>query len=161
MLIPYPDMPPHSRVWVYQSNRELTDTEILRLDAITAEFISSWTAHNIHLKASYELRYRRFLIISVNEREAQASGCSIDKSLHFIKEVEKLFGISLLERMSFAYKVDENVRTCSRKEFEALIRAGEVNDHTLVFNNLVSSKEELDSNWEIPLYKSWHKQLVN
>lgn len=161
MLVPYNEMPDQSRVWVYQSNRELTDNEIEKLNSLTEEFISSWTAHNVHLKASYETRYRRFLILSVNEKEVNASGCSIDKSVHFIKGIERLFDISLLERMIFAFKSDGKVQACSRKEFEELVRLGEVNDQTLVFNNLVSSKEELENNWEIPLYKSWHRQLVN
>jgi hypothetical protein len=47
------------------------------------------------------------------------------------------------------------------QEFQTLINDGKVDDQTLVFNNLVSTKNELDSNWQIPLHKSWHKRLLS
>jgi hypothetical protein len=37
---------------------------------------------------------------------------------------------------------------------------GLITDETVVFNNLVDTKEAFEKNWEISLGESWHKQLV-
>jgi hypothetical protein len=63
--------------------------------------------------------------------------------------------------MNVAYQKDNMIETCTIQEFQTLINEGKVDDQTLVFNNLVSTKKEFESSWQIPLYKSWHKRLLN
>ena len=46
-------------------------------------------------------------------------------------------------------------------EFEKLFSQGILHDNSIVFNNLIITKKELESNWEIPLKDSWHKNLVS
>ncbi|MGN6639512.1 MAG: ABC transporter ATPase, partial [Mucilaginibacter sp.] len=92
----------HSRVWIYQSNRELTDNETSRLLDLLNKFAAEWTAHNHQLKAKAEIRYNRFIVLIVDESQAGASGCSIDKSVNFLKGLEQEFGISLFDRFNFA-----------------------------------------------------------
>jgi hypothetical protein len=71
---------PDSKVWIYQSNRVFTEAENkLILDKATS-FISDWTAHGKLLKASINSYYNRFLVLMVDETQANASGCGIDKS---------------------------------------------------------------------------------
>jgi len=41
-----------------------------------------------------------------------------------------------------------------------LIKMGKVNAETLVYNNLVTVKKELDTHWEIPLKNSWQKRYL-
>lgn len=151
---------PDSRVWVYQSNRELTASETETLKKAALNFVAGWTAHEMPLDAGAEIFYNRFLVLMVDEKQAGASGCSIDKSVKFIKEAEANLGITLMDRMNLAYKEGDKVLSCSKAEFEQLMLSGKINDETIVFNNLVGTKAELDTNWEIPLANSWHKNLV-
>lgn len=149
----------HSRVWVYQSNRELTDNETLRLLDLLNKFAAEWTAHNHQLKAKAEIRYNRFIVLIVDESQAGASGCSIDKSVNFLKKLEHEFGISLFDRFNFAYREGEKVLSAPRHEFEELLRSGKVNNDTIVFNNLVHDLRQLETDWEVPFKHSWHPQL--
>jgi hypothetical protein len=148
-----------SRVWIYQSDRELYEDEVKQLHEILNKFAAEWTAHNHQLKAKAEIRYNRFLILIVDENQAGASGCSIDKSVNFIKRLEQEFDITLLDRFNLAYREGEKVLSAPRDEFEDLLRSGKINSNTIVYNNLVQTLEQLETKWEVPFKDSWHNQL--
>jgi len=149
----------HSRVWVYQSDKELTDEQASGLLGLLNKFAAEWTAHNHQLKAKAEVRYNRFLILIVDESQAGASGCSIDKSVNFMKGIEREFGINLFDRFNFAYRDGEKVLSAPRYEFEKLLKSGRIGSDTIVFNNLVPTLADLETKWEVPFKESWHPQL--
>ena len=149
----------HSRVWVYQADKELTDIQASELRILLNKFAAEWTAHNNQLKAKAEVRYNRFLILIVDENQAGASGCSIDKSVNFMKQVEQQYGINLFDRFNMAYREGEKVLSAPREEFEELLRSGKINSQTIVFNNLVQDLQQLENKWEVPFKDSWHPQL--
>ncbi len=148
-----------SRVWVYQSDRELSDGQAAQILQQLNNFTAEWTAHNHQLKAKAEVRYNRFLILIVDENQAGASGCSIDKSVNFMKKMEQEFGINLFDRFNLAYRDGEYVLSAPRHDFEELLKAGKINSDTIVFNNLVQNLQQLDTKWEVPFKESWHVQL--
>ena len=152
MRTEYAQMPPHSRTWVYQSDREFTDEEIKSIQQKADQFTEEWTAHNLQLRACCVILHKFFIVLIVDEQQAEASGCSIHKSVHFLKKLETEYHISLFDRMKIAYKVGDKIHLSSRYEFEKLQT---VNEHTIVFNNLIGTKRELESSWEIPLKDSW------
>lgn len=145
-----------SRVWVYQSDRPFTPGEITSLQARLDHFCNEWTAHNNQLKAKAEIRYATFILLMVDESQAGATGCSIDKSVRLMLSIEEELHVKLFDRMLFAYKENGQVRVLDRNSFQNAIEAGTIKNDTLVFNNLVKTKAELDSSWEIPLAQSWH-----
>ncbi|SMO64077.1 ABC transporter ATPase [Solitalea koreensis] len=149
----------NSRVWIYQSNRELTSDEMNWLNIQLLAFTSDWTAHSNSLKAKFEVRYNRFIILIVDERAHNASGCSIDKSVNFMKQMEQSLKINLFDRFHIAFKEGETVKSVERDDFEQLIIEGTITADTIVFNNLVSTKAELEKNWETPFKNSWHQQV--
>lgn len=149
----------NSRVWVYQANRELTNAEVIQIKEQLDSFTYNWTAHNNQLKAKAEVRYNRFLILFVDESQAGASGCSIDKSVHFMKQLEQHFNINLFDRFNLAYRDGEEVLSLPRNQFEELIKSGKLNKDSIVFNNLVQNLTELNTKWEVPFKDSWHIQL--
>lgn len=149
----------NSRVWVYQADRKLSDSEVQQIKIDLDNFATSWTAHNNQLKAKAEIRYNRFLILIVDESQSGASGCSIDKSVHFIKHLEQQFNINLLDRFNLAYREGEEVRSAPRHDFEAMLKQGSINTNTIVFNNMVQNLSELQTKWEVPFKDSWHIQL--
>jgi len=149
----------NSRVWIYQSDRKLNDAEVSQLQQQLNDFCYSWTAHNNQLKAGAEVRYNRFIILLVDESQAGASGCSIDKSVRFLKDLEQQYSINLFDRFNLAYKVGEDVLSVPRAEFEELIKRGEITPETIVYNNLAQTVAELNTKWEVPFKASWHTQL--
>lgn len=150
---------PASRIWVYQTNRELTETEIVKLQPLLNQFAQSWTTHNQQLKAAAQIVFNHFIILLVDESQAGASGCSIDKSVHFMKEVESEFNINLFDRFQTAYFSGDEIKTANREAFETLLREGKVNAETIVFNNMVSTLADLESKWQVPLKNSWHNRV--
>ncbi|TWR27533.1 ABC transporter ATPase [Mucilaginibacter pallidiroseus] len=149
----------HSRVWIYQADRKLSDTEVQQIQIAMDNFTRSWTAHNNQLLAKAEIRYNRFLILFVDESQAGASGCSIDKSVNFMKQVEEHFGINLFDRFNLAYRDGEEVISLPRHQFEDLIKEGKITKETIVYNNLAQTLTELQTKWEVPFKDSWHIQL--
>lgn len=154
-------MPEDARVWVYQSNAILTDAQIGAINQKGQDFIKHWAAHGAALNASFDILYKLFIVIAVDEKQAQASGCSIDKSLAFIKSLEQEFNVQLLDRMQVAYRNGDGIEVCSLKEFEKLANNGSVDAETMVFNNMITTKSGFDSAWEVPLKESWQNRVLN
>ena len=149
----------NSRVWVYQSDKKLTDAQAEQIAQRLTSFTTVWTAHNNQLKAKAEIRYNRFLILIVDESQAGASGCSIDKSVNFMKGLEQEFGINLFDRFNLAYRNESDIVSLPRHAFEDQLKQGNINTGTIVFNNLVQNLTELNNKWEVPFKDSWHIQL--
>lgn len=149
----------NSRVWIYQSHRELYAEEEKQIQQILNNFTAQWLAHGHQLAAKAEIRYHRFIILSVDEQVAGATGCSIDKSVNLMKELEQQFDLKLFDRFQIAYREGENILTCDRQTFENLLSSGKVDHETIVFNNLVTTRKELESNWETPMKNSWHARI--
>lgn len=149
----------NSRVWIYQADRQLTDDETAEIEQYLNAFAISWTAHNHQLLAKGEVRYNRFLILIVDEAQAGASGCSIDKSVRFMKDLELRYNINLFDRFNLAYRSGNEVLSAPRGQFEELIQQGVITPDTIVFNNLAKDLTELETKWEVPFKQSWHAQL--
>jgi hypothetical protein len=150
----------NSRIWIYQSNRELNAAELESINLILNNFTADWTAHNNLLKAKAEVKYNRFIILTVDESQAGTTGCSIDKSVTLMKALEQEFNINLFDRFNTAYRTsDGSITTASRAEFEVLIKQGTITAETIVFNNLVNKLGDVAIKWEVPYQQSWHKQV--
>ena len=156
----YELMPPTSKVWIYQSNQAFLEEEVEEVNTQIKNFVTNWVSHNRALKAFGKLFHGRFIVLMVDESQAGASGCSIDKSVHFIKAMGHHHGVDFFDRMNFAYKKDESLATAHRDEFVELFQNGIINDATLVYNNLVKTKAEFEEKWIIPLKESWHARMV-
>lgn len=159
------EMPADARVWVYQSNKALSDAEVTAIAKAGHTFITDWAAHGASLKASFDVLHNRFIVIAVDEKQAAASGCSIDKSVHFIKELEKQFDLNLFDRMQVAFRKENQIITCNfndlLKELTSHISSDtDILGNVIVFNNMVSSKSEFDTNWESKLKNSWQGRIL-
>ena len=159
-MISFQNMPSHSRIWIYQSNRELSAAELSEIKSKAEIFVSQWTSHDQMMKACIEFFYNRFIVVVVDEKTASASGCGIDKSVRFIQQLEKDHSLNLTDRMQVAFKQADKISSCSLSEFEKMLAEGKLNSETIVFNNLAANKAEMTTLWEIPVKESWHKRLV-
>lgn len=159
MFLPFEKMPSYSRLWIYQSDRELIDSEVLAITTILTHFIENWQAHGNSLVSSFEVRHHRFLILTVNEELTKATGCSIDKSVELMKAIEEEFKISLFDRTKVAYFDNENkVTVASLSELKELVHEQKINSDTIIFDNLVQIKEQLDSQWQNKASNTWLKR---
>ena len=99
MITDFKNIPDDSRVWLYQSNRNFTDSDIKIIENKTTLFIYNWKAHGNDLQASYLIKERRFLVIAVNEKFNPIGGCSIDYSLQLVNDISNTINLDLLDRL--------------------------------------------------------------
>ena len=159
MYIPFIELPLESKIWIYQSNRKFTDDEFQEIDVATQAFINDWSAHGTSLEASYLLKYNRFIIFAVNPEVQAATGCSIDKSVQFIQDLEQKYQVDLLDKMNVTFKNGEHIAHKSLIDFKKMAKEKAVTANTIVFNNLVNTIEEYNDNWEVPAGESWHSRF--
>ena len=159
MYTPFDTLPDESKIWIYQSNRKLSDAEIAEIEEDLKAFIEEWSAHGTSLEASFLIKYNRFIILAVNQEVQQATGCSIDSSVDFIQQLESKYGIDLLDKMNVTYKQGEFLTHKSLLDFKRMAKEKAVSENTIVFNNLVNTIEEWKENWEVPASESWHSRF--
>jgi hypothetical protein len=159
MLNLYMSFSPQSKVWIYQSDRPFSTTEAQSIQHKLNDFTSQWKAHGHQLQAKAEILYDLFIVFTVDEAAASATGCSIDASVRIVKEIELDHTLDMFNRFNMAYKVGEQVVVNSREDFETLISIGKVGPKTIVFNNLVQNLGDFEQKWEVPFEQSWHSKL--
>lgn len=150
---------PHSKVWIYQSNRKFTDKETAEIQEVLNNFTSQWAAHGHQLKAKAEIFYQYFIVLTVDQQVASVTGCSIDASVKVMKGIESKYELDLFNRFNMAYKIDGEVHVVSKEDFETLITINKIDLNTTVFNNLVENLADFEQKWEVPLQESWHKHI--
>lgn len=160
MLVDFKELPDSSRIWIYQSNRSFSEAELIEIRAALDEFLNEWTAHGSDLNAGYEMPYNRFIVIALDQNVAGATGCSIDTSVRFIQALEKKYNVDLLDKMNVSYKQGEFVAYKTLLDFKKMAKDKSVSKKTIVFNNLVTNKEEYLNHWEIPAEESWHNRFM-
>jgi hypothetical protein len=159
MYVPFDTLPSHSRIWIYQSNRKLTDSEVAEIEVATKSFVENWSAHGQSLEASFKIEYNRFIIIAVNQDVQSATGCSIDASVQFIQNLEQKYEVDLLDKMNVTFKLGEHIAHKTLIEFKKMAKEKAVSANTIVFNNLVNTIEEWQDFWMVPASDSWHNRF--
>ncbi|MDA9584967.1 ABC transporter ATPase [Flavobacteriaceae bacterium] len=160
MYVKFEYLPSNSRVWVYQSEREFSDQEINFISEKAIEFIDQWTKHGFNLKGSFTLKYNQFLILAVDEGFNNVSGCSIDSSVRFVKELETSLEVDMMNKMNISFKDGDHINIVKMSDFKEFTKSNKITSETIVFNNMISTIDELKTQWEISVNDSWHKRFL-
>jgi hypothetical protein len=132
----FSDFHESSKVWIYTSPRPFTPLEIDFIRQELSSFCSNWAAHGSQLKAGGDVLDGRFIVLVADESQTTASGCSIDTSVRFMKQLSQELGLDLFNRMYF-YSMEGD-----------RIHFSELSDSSiLVFNSLATSLRELRMKW--------------
>lgn len=145
----------NNRVWVYLSDKLLSHELESFIVADLNHFLAGWNAHGTALSASAGVLHHRFIVIKADEENYSASGCSIDKQFQFIKVIENKYQLSLLNRLLVAYKEGSEVKVVHSAKVPEMLASGEMNENTVIYNVGVGNDAEFESQFEIPLSKSW------
>lgn len=160
MEVPFSKLPQDSKIWTYTTSRELTDDEINKLRSYSSYFLEKWTSHGMEIEASVLFPYNHFIIICAKQVNKSLSGCSIDDSIRFIKKIEDRFDLILLDRNIIAFKDGSRIKKIDLENFKKEIARGHINSNTIVFNTLINTKEEYETEWEVSASKSWHSNFL-
>ena len=112
------------------------------------------------LNASYRIDFNQFIVLSADESEQTASGCSIDSSVRVLKELEQTLGLNLFDRSRVVFKTPEGNLTLPLPEVKENFLNGILNEDSLTFNNLVKTKGELEAGWLVPARESWLRRYI-
>ena len=132
MIIDFKNIPDDSRIWIYQSSKDLSDSDIKIIDNKTTLFLENWKAHGNELQASYLIKERRFLIIAVNERFNPIGGCSIDYSLQLVNDISTTINLDLLDRLSVNYRLENNIKSISLRDLKNKIKNKSFSPETII-----------------------------
>lgn len=160
MFVNFEDLGQEARVWVYQADRKLRSKEIEILKAESRTFIEKWTAHGNNLKGSFKIVYDQFLMLGVDEDFAQASGCSIDSSVAFIRSLEKKFNVDFLDKSKVAVLIGDMIVLEDFNELKTKVKEKVIKPDAITFNNSITKKSELESSWQSNIENSWLKKYI-
>ncbi len=153
-------LPASSRIWIYQSDKPFRNEDLPQLKSELNRFVQSWVSHKIPLRATSDVLHNRFVVFMVDENQVGAGGCSLDVSTRFLRKIGEAYDVDLFDRMTFAWLEGDAIHTADSETFSRLYREGKITGDTLVFDNLIKTKGELDSEWLKPLKDSWHMKFV-
>ena len=158
MFVDFNNLADSSKIWIYQSNREFSDLEMEEIKRKLKDFVSNWRRHGDDLRASFDIKHRQFIVIAVDEQYNNVSGCSIDASTHIFKQFESEFQVDLFNKLNTAFKDGEHINVVSIGDFQKFVNEQKIDSNTVVFNNTISTKKELDTSWEVAANESWHQR---
>lgn len=159
--VSFDSLPADARVWVFAADRPLTGDAADRLLGEVDRFLDGWAAHGEPLTSARDWRDDRFLAIAVDQRDAHASGCSVDGLFRIFKGLEGALGARLLGGGRVLWRGGDGVvRQATRAEFEALAATGEVGRATRVFDPTVDTAAAWRDRFETTAAESWHATLL-
>ena len=150
----------NSRVWIYQADRAFTTTESESINTAITEFVSQWLAHKAKVIGDGRLLHDRFVVLVADEEKLQVSGCSIDSTVRFIKDLGAKYNVNFFDRFYTCYREVDRIEGSDFETFKTKLAQGLISDETIVFNNLVHTIEGLQSQWQVPLSQSWHSKFL-
>ena len=148
-------MHPESRMWFYGLAAPLTDQQAEVLKTLMSDFVGQWKAHGAQLAAAYRLIGNQCLILVVDERQQQATGCSIDKSVHLLMEFGQQYGIDFFNRMLVFTANENGIQAYTPTALKAALVGGQITPETPVMHTLGASGTGM-----IPLKESWAKRYL-
>ena len=158
-LVPFGTLPDESRLWVFGVERTLSEGEQDNLLSAVDLFLETWAAHGAPLACGRDWRWRRFLLVAVDEASAPPSGCSIDAMVGVLKDQERRLGVRILDNTPVWFVEGGDVKRMSRSEFRRLAEKGAVGPDTVVFDNTVTRlKDARSGRWEGLARASWHQR---
>ena len=157
-LLAFPD---ESKVWIYQAERPFDEGVVDSINQEISDFCAQWTSHNRDLRSLGGIMHDLFVVLVVDETQSSASGCSIDKSVAFVKYLEQKYGRKLLLRDNVAWlDKEQKIHTTPLADLKTALEEGKIGMNTLVFDNLVATRKDYLQRWTIPLGASWMKRFV-
>lgn len=160
MFVDYASISNDAKVWVYPSSRKFYPTEIEEIEQKVKQFVESWKPEDENFKVSYQLLYNRFIILVADDTETSLTNADIDASVSFILQLQETYKVELLDKMNACFKQGEYVQYKDLKDFKKLLKNKAVTAKTIIFDNLINNKEDLENFWEITIENSWYNRYL-
>lgn len=160
-VVPFENLPDASRVWIFGSDRPLSEEGTTALLKSVDEHLSNWKAHGEPLTVGSQFRDNRFLVIAVDQSTAGATGCSIDGLFRVLQGLESKTGASLVGGGRVFYR-DSNaaVQSTTRDLIPDLVQSGAITKNTVVFDTSLTDLGAFRAGFEKRAKESWIKGMI-
>lgn len=155
MLIDFNEIADTSKIWIFQADRAFSDAEAKIISEFLAFQVDNWEAHQQSLLASYKIVENRFVILAADESTTMTSGCSLDAQSGWFKSIKAEMKIDFFDRSLSFINTNDEIETIAINEIKSAILLNRITPDTLIFNNLVNIKSDLEKQWKIPAINSW------
>jgi len=108
-----------ARLWVFVGDRNMSAMEIAWLNEELSKFVSSWQTHGKSLDAVGFVLHDSAIAIVANQNAVKASGCSMDKINHFVKDAGGQLSMDFFNRMNVLRPTETGTYALSRYELDA------------------------------------------
>ena len=160
MFVNFDEIPEDAKVWVYPSSRKFYTDEIPEISEKIKTFVTEWKADDESFKASYQFLHNRFIVITADDITTPLKNSDIDDSVNFILSLQETYEVALLDRMNICFKQGEFVQYKDLKDFKKLLKNKALTGKSIIFDNLITTKQDFDNLWEIPIEESWYNRFL-
>ncbi|HEY0651553.1 MAG TPA: hypothetical protein VGD65_00445 [Chryseosolibacter sp.] len=160
MFVPFEKLPNSARLWIFKGERKFSAEELAIIHNRLQFFTNGWSAHGQPLQTSYLVLEDLFIVLAADETFRPASGCSIDDSVHAIREIGNLIHQDLFRRDLVSFKMGEKIETMKISDLKTAFKEGRWNENTLTFNILAGTKSQLDRAWLVSAKDTWLKRYI-
>lgn len=156
------DFSDSSRVWIFQSNRAFSEREEEEMNEQLQNFYMQWKSHGDEVKGWAKILLNQFVVVLADVKPEDMGGCSTDSMMRVIKSFEKQYQVDLFDRQTITFLVKGKAEPLPLQQVKYALENGYIETDSLLFNNLVDTKAKLQSEWLVPLNKSWlWNRIVN
>jgi uncharacterized protein YhbP (UPF0306 family) len=155
MIVDFNNIPNWCKIWIFPSSRKFYDEEMTVLNELITLFLDNWSLEYHTINCAFEIKYNRFIILTADDTDHKLNLKAHNDIAAFILELENKFEVTLLDKINVCYKQGEFVQYKDLIEFKQLMKNNSVSAKTIVFDNMITTKEELEENWEINITDSW------
>ena len=145
----------NKRIWIYLSDIKISGELHTSITNDCTNFIQEWNTHGTKLDSGFKILHEHFLIFEVNEENHHASGCSIDKQVYLVKQLEQKYGISLLNRLLIAYRLNNEVIVKPAQEIKQAIKNNLLSPDTITFDTSITNSIQFETEFEKPISSTW------
>lgn len=160
MFVEYSQLPEDAQVWIYPSSRKFYPQEIEEITTALNEFTSAWKSDDENFTCSFQFLHHRFIILVADTVTNALSTQELDASVGFIIQLQAKYDVQLLDKMNVCFKQGEYVQYKELKDFKKLVKNKAVTAKTIVFDNLITTKEDLENYWELSIEDSWYNRFL-
>ncbi|MCO4818685.1 MAG: hypothetical protein KC517_03605 [Bacteroidetes bacterium] len=150
---------PESRLWMYGSKRALSADEQHSINQLLANFCAEWSAHGSKLDCGFSILYNQIIILGVDEKSAEASGCSIDTSVQIFRELDTKYDLDLFNRLRTYHLENGALSAFHANEVKAKLENNQLHPNSIFLDMLVPNKGLIGEITK-PLKATWLSKYV-
>lgn len=152
----FPAFPEDARLWVYAMPRPLSEEQRKLVASRLADFVTQWQSHGAPVHGAFDIVEDQFVLIA-GYVDGGVGGCSTDSMVRVMKQLREE-GLDGFDRtLVFFRDAGAKVQAVSRADFQAMVKGGNVDADTPVFDTTIQFVGDLRrGGFETTFDKSWH-----